>query len=58
MSAKGVSEYIKELRAEIAELKVRNNDLAAAIGAWQSAHESDQLEIASLRAKLEAVEKR
>lgn len=40
---------------ELAELSVRNKDLTAAIGAWQSAHESDQKEIASLRAKLDAV---
>lgn len=37
---------------ELAELSIRNKDLAAAIGAWQSAHESDQQEITSLRAKL------
>lgn len=43
---------------ELADLSVRNKDLTAAIGAWQSAHESDQKEIASLRARVAELEGR
>ena len=49
MSAQGVSAYIKELRAEVAELKIRNKDAEASINSWQVARESDQREIESLR---------
>lgn len=46
--------YIRAATArekELEELSVRNKDLAAAIGAWQSARESDQREIEELKAE-------